>query len=726
MLLMMSLASDLPRRDLLLCVAADVAMMVTGGLATWCGRTLAGLAWGAVSTVTFVPVIVGIRRMLLSAEREAAGGEEQVAAGALRVLRHLAVATWLAFPVVWLLAYLGIVGPLVEQSMWAACDFGAKAIFSSHLWQANLLSVQQRRDQARERFETSARALAADRLRALLAERGWLVEALTCDLRSNVNGLLALLAQLSACEASAPPPGAAAAAVAAAAAAAVPSGSNAANGKSGGGKSGGERPGKKQRRPKSSSRSGPAEEADGDDKDGQNGGGGDGAQAAAADDDGGSSSSATTGGATDTFADDASASVAAAAAQQSDVVAAAAAAAAADARSRERRARLIATLRSSAGMLLNSINTTLDSAAAQTGALRLERRAVPLWRSAEGVARLTRPLLAEGAALVNAIPSGGEGGGGEAAGAAAGAAAALDAAAAAAAGGSSPSQTPPPPHEAWALWRRASPADARPPPPTPTPPAAQSSPALEVLADPTRLIQVFFSLTGTAARWTPAGGRIVLSAEVLPGGREVRVSVADTGVGIPRERLDAVFGDGSSGGGGGGGGGGEEEDDEAAAAAARPAPADDRGGANALLLVRNCLAAMGSTLVVQSAEGRGTRASFVLPLAPPPGGFAPLPAAAAAAAPAPAAAGAGGGKQAAVAATLRQRRAGGGGGGGGGANGSGGHGHGNGAASLGAPAAAPAAPAAAAGGDAATAPDVQALWDVVQALRDEVASLKKR
>ena len=689
MLLMMSLASDLPLRDLLVCTAADVAMMVTGGFASWCGRTAWGLAWGFASFCAFFPVLRGIWRMLMSAEREAAGGDEQVAAGALRVLRRLTVATWLAFPAVWLLAYAGLVGPLVEQSLWAACDFGAKALFSSHLWQANLLSVQQRRAAARERLETSARALAADRLRALLAERGWLVEALTCDLRSNVNGLLALLAQLSACEASAPPPGAAAAAVAAAAAAAAGAGAKA------GGGGGARRLKQQQQQQQKQLEGGGGGDGGGtagaDEHQNNNGAGGQQLQLTARGNGGGGGEEAEDDDDDDDY-DGASASTAALA-THGDAVAAAATAAAAEAESRDRRLRLIATLRSSAGVLLNAINTTLDSAAAQTGALRLERRAVPLWRSAEGVARLTRPLLAEGVQLVNAIPGeGAEAGGG-------------GGAPSPVSGGAAP---PAPPHESWARWRRGS---GGPPPASPpaSPPAASApTPPLEVLADPTRLIQVLFTLTGTAARWTRAG-RVVLSAEVMPGGREVRVVVADTGAGIPRARFEAVLG--SSGSAGGGSDSGQQQQPPPQPQLAHQG--DDQGGANALLLVRNCLAAMGSTLVVASVEGRGTRASFVLPLAPPPGGFPPTAEerreveaqAAAATKQLPA-----GGEGCKEGSGLRVRR-------------------GKGGAAA-APALAAAAAASSNGGESSApdsaAPDVHSLWATVQALRAEVESLKKK
>ncbi len=57
--------------------------------------------------------------------------------------------------------------------------------------------------------------------------------------------------------------------------------------------------------------------------------------------------------------------------------------------------------------------------------------------------------------------------------------------------------------------------------------------------DPTRLAQVLANLVNNAAKYTPAGGRIQLGAEV--DGAMLVVRVSDTGVGIPSEMLPEVF-----------------------------------------------------------------------------------------------------------------------------------------------------------------------------------------
>jgi two-component system sensor histidine kinase/response regulator len=64
-----------------------------------------------------------------------------------------------------------------------------------------------------------------------------------------------------------------------------------------------------------------------------------------------------------------------------------------------------------------------------------------------------------------------------------------------------------------------------------------------LMGDPMRLKQIIYNLLGNAVKFTEAG-EIVLRAEALDcadGGARVRLSVADTGVGIPPSRLDAIF-----------------------------------------------------------------------------------------------------------------------------------------------------------------------------------------
>ena len=60
-----------------------------------------------------------------------------------------------------------------------------------------------------------------------------------------------------------------------------------------------------------------------------------------------------------------------------------------------------------------------------------------------------------------------------------------------------------------------------------------------LLIDRERILQVLRNLIGNALKFTPEGGQVWVSAQPL--NREVKVSVADTGPGIPKEDLSIIF-----------------------------------------------------------------------------------------------------------------------------------------------------------------------------------------
>lgn len=61
----------------------------------------------------------------------------------------------------------------------------------------------------------------------------------------------------------------------------------------------------------------------------------------------------------------------------------------------------------------------------------------------------------------------------------------------------------------------------------------------QVLADEDRLMQILTNLAANGLQYTPQGGAVTIAA--AHEGREVRISVRDTGIGIPPEHLPHVF-----------------------------------------------------------------------------------------------------------------------------------------------------------------------------------------
>jgi signal transduction histidine kinase len=109
-------------------------------------------------------------------------------------------------------------------------------------------------------------------------------------------------------------------------------------------------------------------------------------------------------------------------------------------------------------------------------------------------------------------------------------------------------------------------------------------------ADRERIHQVLSNLVGNAVKFTPQGGRVLVTAMAEDG--EARVSVADTGPGIPPEHLPHVF------------------DRFWQARSTRRA-----GAGLGLAIARGIVEAHGGVIGVQSEPGRGTTFHFTLPLA---------------------------------------------------------------------------------------------------------------
>ncbi len=110
-----------------------------------------------------------------------------------------------------------------------------------------------------------------------------------------------------------------------------------------------------------------------------------------------------------------------------------------------------------------------------------------------------------------------------------------------------------------------------------------------VLADPPRIQQVLSNLIGNAIKFTPQGGCITLSG--FRNAEEVRVSVCDTGLGIPAEQLPHIFGQFWQGN-----------------------HADHRGIGLGLTIAKGIVEAHRGRIWVESTVGEGSSFFFTLPI----------------------------------------------------------------------------------------------------------------
>jgi PAS domain S-box-containing protein len=111
-----------------------------------------------------------------------------------------------------------------------------------------------------------------------------------------------------------------------------------------------------------------------------------------------------------------------------------------------------------------------------------------------------------------------------------------------------------------------------------------------VWADRDKLVQVLLNLLSNAVKFTPAGGRVAL--DVRADGDMAVLTVADTGIGIPADRLDAVFA-------------------PFVQVDSRRARAYEGTGLG-LTISRDLARGMGGDLTVTSEEGRGSTFSLAL------------------------------------------------------------------------------------------------------------------
>ncbi|MFL5545782.1 MAG: MHYT domain-containing protein [Gemmatimonadaceae bacterium] len=115
-----------------------------------------------------------------------------------------------------------------------------------------------------------------------------------------------------------------------------------------------------------------------------------------------------------------------------------------------------------------------------------------------------------------------------------------------------------------------------------------------VLADPEKLQQIVLNLLTNAVKFTDPGGSITLSAK--PSGKCIDISVADTGAGIPQEKLDRIF--------------------DPFVQAERRLNQPVQGVGLGLAISRDLAQAMGGEITVESAVGKGSTFTLSLPRAP--------------------------------------------------------------------------------------------------------------
>ncbi|MFI5242589.1 MAG: ATP-binding protein, partial [Gemmatimonadales bacterium] len=121
-------------------------------------------------------------------------------------------------------------------------------------------------------------------------------------------------------------------------------------------------------------------------------------------------------------------------------------------------------------------------------------------------------------------------------------------------------------------------------------------PQVVVLADREKVQQILLNLLTNAIKFTPAGGRITIAAEVDRASNVAHIDVIDTGIGIPTEKIESVF-------------------EPFVQLATRRSTRQDGIGLG-LTISRKFALAMKGDLTVRSRPGDGSRFRLSLPVAP--------------------------------------------------------------------------------------------------------------
>lgn len=115
----------------------------------------------------------------------------------------------------------------------------------------------------------------------------------------------------------------------------------------------------------------------------------------------------------------------------------------------------------------------------------------------------------------------------------------------------------------------------------------------KVLADPLRIPEVITNLIANAINYTEGGGKVDVFLQVSP--NEVTTTVADTGVGIPKDTLDKLFSKFYRG--------------------TQQVKQTTKGTGLGLYISKSIIEKLGGKIWVESEEGKGSKFIFTLPLA---------------------------------------------------------------------------------------------------------------
>ncbi|MEW5309073.1 MAG: hypothetical protein WDW38_000984 [Sanguina aurantia] len=188
MLLLLKLMSKtITLRELATAIAFDEVMMTTGALACLTSGYLRVLL-AFISHASLVPILFYMHKAFMGARIDTKSSVRVT----LLITYTFTVALWISFGIVWDIAILDLVSPLVEEILYLMLDFCAKVLFSSTLMLGSFKGLEQQRLDTMRRIELRSKHSMIEELRGLLARKERFMNSMSHELRTPLNGIIGI------------------------------------------------------------------------------------------------------------------------------------------------------------------------------------------------------------------------------------------------------------------------------------------------------------------------------------------------------------------------------------------------------------------------------------------------------------------------------------------------------------------------------------------------------
>ncbi|KAG1675991.1 hypothetical protein FOA52_014235 [Chlamydomonas sp. UWO 241] len=193
MIFMLSLTSDLPKKDVVLAMLCDVSMILCGLASTLSTTMQMRVLFAVLSFSSFGVVLFHLGKIIVSASKAPSDPHARAAFNAMLLVTRV---VWMLYPIVWVAVELDTISAATEQLVWFLLEYVAKAVFTSQLWQTNIKTVDERSRQALETWENSNRAMVVGKLQHLVSSKESMLNVMSHELMTPLMGIMAMSSNL--------------------------------------------------------------------------------------------------------------------------------------------------------------------------------------------------------------------------------------------------------------------------------------------------------------------------------------------------------------------------------------------------------------------------------------------------------------------------------------------------------------------------------------------------